>query len=306
MSVDIPGADPILLDLGTGLRYFGRTVSDRRPVPRLVPRQPSPLGSHPGPAVLRPAADRGGARDDVRRRRRRTGDPSSRSSPTPSSRRCSRSSCRYFPARSTFEELIDDEFVIDGGPAGDIRVMSRSIPHVGRTLGYRIEWNGATLAYLSDHQMPCDGSFAATTGAIDLCRGVDLLIHDAQYTTEEFADEERLGSLHDRVRRLDRRRGRRRIDWRCSTTIPATTMHSWTRSRNGRPNSVTSPGSPCSPPVKVAQWPCGPERSSRSGAGWADQSMIPDRRRASITRFAPSSGPSTDVSIRTSGDVGRS
>ena len=64
--------------------------------------------------------------------------------------------------------------------------MSRSIPHVGRTLGYRIEWNGASVAYLSDHQMPRDGSFVATDGAIELCRDVDLLIHDAQYTEEEF------------------------------------------------------------------------------------------------------------------------
>jgi phosphoribosyl 1,2-cyclic phosphodiesterase len=91
------------------------------------------------------------------------------------------------PGTIEFEELIDDEFVIDGGPAGDIHVMSRSIPHVGRTLGYRIEWNGASVAYLSDHQMPHDGSFAATPGAIELCRDVDLLIHDAQYTMTEFA-----------------------------------------------------------------------------------------------------------------------
>jgi ribonuclease BN (tRNA processing enzyme) len=34
--------------------------------------------------------------------------------------------------------------------------------------------------------MPGDGSFAATRGAVDLCHGVDLLIHDAQYTDAEF------------------------------------------------------------------------------------------------------------------------
>jgi phosphoribosyl 1,2-cyclic phosphodiesterase len=91
------------------------------------------------------------------------------------------------PGTIEFQGLSDDDFVIDGGPAGDVRVMSRSIPHVGRTLGYRIEWNGTSVAYLSDHQMPWDGSFVATDGAIELCRDVDLLIHDAQYTEDEFA-----------------------------------------------------------------------------------------------------------------------
>ena len=39
------------------------------------------------------------------------------------------------------------------------------IPHVGPTFGYRIEWTGASVAYLSDHQQPSDGSFAPTPGA---------------------------------------------------------------------------------------------------------------------------------------------
>ena len=46
---------------------------------------------------------------------------------------------------------------------------------------------------MSDHQMPVDGSFAATQGALDLCRGADLLIHDAQYTPAEFVDKNTWG-----------------------------------------------------------------------------------------------------------------
>jgi ribonuclease BN (tRNA processing enzyme) len=37
--------------------------------------------------------------------------------------------------------------------------------------------------------MPTDGSHSAWPGALDLCRGADLLIHDAQYTVEEFAEK---------------------------------------------------------------------------------------------------------------------
>jgi ribonuclease BN (tRNA processing enzyme) len=42
------------------------------------------------------------------------------------------------------------------------------------------------VAYLSDHQMPVDGSHTVSDAVLDLCDGADLLIHDAQYTAEEF------------------------------------------------------------------------------------------------------------------------
>jgi ribonuclease BN (tRNA processing enzyme) len=45
---------------------------------------------------------------------------------------------------------------------------------------------GATIAYLSDHQMPLDGSHGISESALELCDGADVLIHDAQYTVEEF------------------------------------------------------------------------------------------------------------------------
>lgn len=88
----------------------------------------------------------------------------------------------HWPGTLRFHDLTDDEFHI-----GDVRVVSRLIPHVGLTLGYRIEWNGISIAYLSDHQQPFDGSFSASDGALELAEGADLLIHDSQYTQDEFA-----------------------------------------------------------------------------------------------------------------------
>ena len=86
-----------------------------------------------------------------------------------------------FPGMVDLHEIGDDEFTI-----GDAKVMTRLIPHVGHTVGYRVEWNGRSVVYMSDHQMPADGSFSAWPGVLDLCAGADLLIHDAQYTPEEF------------------------------------------------------------------------------------------------------------------------
>ncbi|HUO49193.1 MAG TPA: MBL fold metallo-hydrolase [Acidimicrobiales bacterium] len=84
------------------------------------------------------------------------------------------------PGTFDFVEVGDDDLAV--GPA---KVRVREIPHVGTTLGFRVEAGGASVAYLSDHQQPTDGVGVAV-GALELCDGADLVIHDAQYTTAEF------------------------------------------------------------------------------------------------------------------------
>ena len=76
---------------------------------------------------------------------------------------------------------------------GTALVTARLIPHIGNTLGYRITWGGATVAYLPDHQQPLDGSLATTDAVLELADGADLLIHDAQYTPPEFARKSHWG-----------------------------------------------------------------------------------------------------------------
>ena len=85
------------------------------------------------------------------------------------------------PGMVDLHEIADDRFAV-----GDAKVMTRLIPHVGHTVGYRVEWEGRSVVYMSDHQMPADGSHSAWPGVLELCEGADLLIHDAQYTPEEF------------------------------------------------------------------------------------------------------------------------
>jgi phosphoribosyl 1,2-cyclic phosphodiesterase len=82
---------------------------------------------------------------------------------------------------------VSDRSVVQAGSA---TVLAREIPHVGRTLGYRVEVGGVSVAYLGDHQAPyCDGQVLpeVSEAALDLCNGADLLVHDAQYTDAEFA-----------------------------------------------------------------------------------------------------------------------
>ena len=66
---------------------------------------------------------------------------------------------------------------------GDGAARSRT---AGVTLGFRIEAEGRSVAYMSDHQAPLDRR-AIPEAVLELCQGVDLLIHDGQYTDDEFS-----------------------------------------------------------------------------------------------------------------------
>ncbi len=69
---------------------------------------------------------------------------------------------------------------------GRFRVKAVSVRHIGHTLGFRIESGSRSLAYISDHQAPID-QHTVDEHVLELCDGVDLLMHDAQYTESEFA-----------------------------------------------------------------------------------------------------------------------
>ncbi len=74
----------------------------------------------------------------------------------------------------------------------DFDVVAAEIPHKGgRTFGFRVSDDSASVAYLSDHwpvdlgEGP-DGLGEYHEAALTLATGVDVLIHDAQYTAAEL------------------------------------------------------------------------------------------------------------------------
>ena len=86
---------------------------------------------------------------------------------------------------------------------GPFRVTAARVCHPGPTVGYRIETGGASLAYLPDHE-PALGTrrFPGEpewTSGFELAEGADLLLHDAQYTREEYPAHVGWGhsSMHD-------------------------------------------------------------------------------------------------------------
>jgi phosphoribosyl 1,2-cyclic phosphodiesterase len=102
----------------------------------------------------------------------------------------------YLPdvlARVEFHDAPEGDWVL-----GDARVTSHQIMHQGSTVGYRIEDSGRTLAYLTDHEPALGGDLAEMSdewiSGYEIARGADVLVHDCQYTPEEYA--ERVGFGH--------------------------------------------------------------------------------------------------------------
>ncbi len=107
----------------------------------------------------------------------------------------------YFPiapdgldASLRFQDTGDDDF-----PIGAAKVRSRWVRHVGPTLGYRVEIGGVSIAYISDHGQGCGGGTRAEGDdfvpheVLELADGADLLIHDSQHTQSEFEHKRHWG-----------------------------------------------------------------------------------------------------------------
>jgi len=99
----------------------------------------------------------------------------------------------YFPVklddlRSHMHYIELEEGVFD---IGNIRVETRYLNHTAPTMAYRLSSAGTTLAYVTDHEPfgdveTCGIQHPGDQHHIEFLRGADLIIHDAQYTPEEY------------------------------------------------------------------------------------------------------------------------
>lgn len=83
----------------------------------------------------------------------------------------------------------------DDFPVGGAKVRSRWVRHTSPTIGFRVELDGVAVAYVSDHGPGCsdDPDDYVPPDVLDLCDGVDVLIHDSQHTCEEFESKRHFG-----------------------------------------------------------------------------------------------------------------
>lgn len=84
----------------------------------------------------------------------------------------------------------------------DLEVEADYVCHPGPTVGYRIEGEAGSVAYMPDHEpaLGCPDFPRAPewTSGYDIARGVDVLIHDSQYTHTEYP--QRVGWGHSTMR----------------------------------------------------------------------------------------------------------
>lgn len=112
----------------------------------------------------------------------------------------------YFPvqldelgAQIRYHELVEGTFQI-----ADATIRTRYLNHPALTLGYRLEAEGAAIVYASDHEPHSRHLFdgIGEIGGEDrrhcaFLADADLVIHDAQYTAEEYP--QKIGWGHSTV-----------------------------------------------------------------------------------------------------------
>lgn len=120
----------------------------------------------------------------------------------------------YFPVRveelssnPTFLDIVEGEISIDG-----VKIRSKYVNHPVACLSYRIERDGKSFVYLTDHEpyrsikaspsAPHSAALkenidALAEALVDFARAADLLCIDGQYTKEEY--ETKIGWGHSSV-----------------------------------------------------------------------------------------------------------
>ncbi|HET9488815.1 MAG TPA: response regulator [Methylomirabilota bacterium] len=100
----------------------------------------------------------------------------------------------YFPvtlaqldATIRFHDLVESQFQI-----GSARIVAQYLNHPALTLGYRLEADGVAVVYAVDHE-PHGRGYAGESPVhredqrhVEFLAGADLVIHDAQYTADEY------------------------------------------------------------------------------------------------------------------------
>jgi phosphoribosyl 1,2-cyclic phosphodiesterase len=101
-----------------------------------------------------------------------------------------------------------------------IKVVRQAINHPGGGSAYKINENGMTCAYVTDNEL--DPPYAASTNYdqwVNYLHGVDVLIHDAQYTEDDMPHKHGWGIRYCR-RCVNWRPMPRLAPWSCFITIP--------------------------------------------------------------------------------------
>ena len=89
------------------------------------------------------------------------------------------------PAQLRFHDVPEEPWRI-----GDADLFATEVSHPGTTVGYRLSENGSVFAYLPDHEpaigVPLETLSPDWMSGFAIAAGATALVHDAQYSEEEY------------------------------------------------------------------------------------------------------------------------
>jgi len=95
---------------------------------------------------------------------------------------------REFGATVYFRDLGEETIELEG-----IIIRSMLLNHPGNCLGYRVEWAGKVICYITDNELFLPDNPMHNPDYVErlanFCRGADLLITDTTYTDEEYVSK---------------------------------------------------------------------------------------------------------------------
>jgi phosphoribosyl 1,2-cyclic phosphodiesterase len=177
VTIEAPDHDPILLDLGTGMRLFGESMDPAQVFAGLALVTHLHWDHVQGLPFFAPINRMGASLLVCGRHDEGSLEEAFAAFMRPP----------YFPVTPDdlfgdieFRNISDTEMTW-----GRANIVARDVPHTGPTNGYRVELDGVSVAYVSDHQEPV-GDHPVAPSVLELCRDADLVIHDAQFEPHEF------------------------------------------------------------------------------------------------------------------------
>ena len=192
VQVSLAGGEGLILDAGTGIRTLGLGLSERARIQILLTHLhldhiqglmffPPCFRAESEITIWGPASPEASLEDRVARY------ISAPLSPV---------EVRELPCSVSFRDTPASQWELGGAT-----IRAEAVTHRGPTLGYRISDGETTLAYIPDHEpalgAPLAGLDPEWISGFDLARDADLLIHDSQYTDDEYPDH--VGWGHSRL-----------------------------------------------------------------------------------------------------------
>jgi phosphoribosyl 1,2-cyclic phosphodiesterase len=183
VQVDLDGGERLILDAGTGIRTLGLDLVDSSRIHILLTHLhldhiqglmffPPCFRADCEIIIWGPASPEASLEDRVARY------ISAPLSPV---------EVRELPCSVSFRDTPVTEWELGGAT-----IRAEAVTHRGPTLGYRITEGQTTLCYIPDHEpalgAPLDQLEQEWISGFDLAHDASLLIHDCQYTDEEYPD----------------------------------------------------------------------------------------------------------------------